>query len=618
LNLETGKLGDRPAPSPNLRLDSWKEIAGYLKRDIRTVQLWEKKEGLPIHRHTHSTRASVYAYTAEIDNWQRNRRPQAEPELNSAAATAAELAPIPPVPTPIPAAPLSSVSVPLTDAPTEARKFSASTKIFAGILALLVISGAGVVIWRQTHRPRGGVDQQATLAVLPFEDLSAVHAETYLADGLTDDLITNLGRSGQLQVISRTSASRFKGKHDPLPQIAQMLHANLVLEGTVTYSGKRARITARLTDAETDRNVWANSYERDFDNVLTLQDEVAEEIAGAIVGKLTGTTASMERSQRPVDPEVGVAYLRGRFFWSKRDEAGLKEAIRYFDQAIAKDPKYAPAYAGLADCYNLLSVWGSLDPKEAFPKAREAALKALELDPNSAEAYTSLAFETYRYNWDFAEAEKDFRKAIQLNPNYATGHQWYGEFLGDIRRFDESVAESRKAEQLDPLSTIVGSDLADSYIHAGRYQEAISELENILKMDTSFVPAHLYLASVYSLAGQPAKAAAEKEKYIRLSGDSGAFQVAEITEAWSSGDKAGAEKRMEELLKHPGKGRFDYFHVAQMYLSVGKKDQAFDCLEKAYQDHSWWLVTLEVDPGLAPVRDDPRLVTLARRVGLPN
>jgi TolB-like protein/lipoprotein NlpI len=577
------------------RLDSWKEIARYLQRDIRTVQLWEKKEGLPVHRHAHLVKASVYAYIAEIDAWQKNRRIQTEPE-------------------PIPAETVPAAGETLVAAwPPKSRLLPL---VFSATVILLAIAALSVVAWRR-HKQANQNMAEKVLAVLPFEDLSPQQLESYLADGLTDDLITTLGHSGQLQVISRTSANQFRRKHESLPSIASSLHANLVLDGTVAYTGKHARITAQLIDAASDQHLWANSYERDFDNVLALQDEIAAEIAAGVVEKLTGNPITVAAS-RPVDPEVRTSYLRGRFFWNKRDESGLKEAIRYFDEAIAKDPNYAPAYAGLADCYNLLSVWASLSPREAFPKAREMALKALQLDPMSAEAYNSLAFETYRYEWDFSAAERSFQEAITLNPNYATAHQWYGEFLGDLRRFNQSIAESQKAEQLDPLSTIVGSDLADSYMHAGRYQEAVSELQKILTMDPSFIPAHFYLTEAYRLAGENAKSEEEKKKYVQLSGDRGAFLVEQITEEWAAGKRGEARRQMQALLRDPGKGRFDYFHMAQMYVSIGDRDKAFACLEEAYKEHSWWLVTLLVDPGLAPVRNDPRLRNLALRVGLPT
>jgi TolB-like protein len=596
LNPDPEQAAPQDGPPPSHRLDSWKEIAAYLKRDIRTAQFWEKKEGLPVHRHTHTARASVYAYPEEIDLWQKTRRPPvgAEPQLSAEP----EVAPRQP------------------DSLPSRRKLPFYA--FAAITLASLLTVLGIALWRQGRRQRSFWQPPAMLAVLPFEDLSSGPIEGYLADGLTDELITDLGRSGQLQVISRTSVIQFKGRHQSLPEIAQALHASLVLEGTVTYSGKRARISAQLIDATTDAHLWANSYEREFDDVLALQDEIASEVASSVVQKLTGETGAAVIAAQPVDPDVRVAYLKGRFFWNKRDESGLKEAIGYFNQAIAKDAKYAPAYAGLADCYNLLSVWGSLSPQQAFPEAKQAALKALQLDPASAEAYTSLAFETYRYDWDFASAERSFQKAIQLNPSYATGHHWYGEFLGDLRRFDQSIAESRKAEQLDPLSTIVGSDLADSYMHAGRYQDAIDELTRVLTMDPGFVPAHRYLSEAYALAGKPERAREEKDKYIKLSGDAGAFQVARITEQWASGRKTEALKDIDDLLKDPGKGRFDYFHMAQMYVAVGDKDKAFECLEEAYREHSWWLVTLLVDPGLAPVRNDPRLQNLARRVGLPR
>jgi TolB-like protein len=587
---------DQSVASLGSRLNSWKEIATYLDRDIRTVQLWEKKEGLPVHRHAHAARASVYAYTVEIDAWQKNRRIQ----LGETASSSAEATPV----------------VPQADPPQEHRRVRPTYVISGAVLALVLVAG-GLAYWRQANRSKVNLYEHATIAVLPFEDLSAGPIEGYVADGLTDDLITNLGRTNQLQLISRTSISRFKGRRESLPQMAQELHANLVLEGTVAYVGKRARITVQLIDARNDHHIWANSYEREFDNVISLQDEVAHEVATAVLHKLTGATATPAIPARPVDPAVRVAYLHGRYFWNKRDEAGLKQALVYFNQAIAKDPQYVPAYAGLADSYNLLSVWGSLPEHEAFPKAKAAAQKALELDPSSAEAYTSLAFETYRNDWDFSRAEMYFQKAIQLNPNYATAHQWYGEFLGDLKRSEQSIAESRKAEELDPLSTIVGSDLADSYLHAGRYQDAVTELKRILTMDANFVPAHRYLAGVYELIGESAMAAEEREKYVRLSGDKAAFETERIRQMFAAGKQTEARQAAESLLKNPGKGRTNYFYMAGVYASVGEREKAFECLERVYQEHSWWLVGLLVDPELAPLRDDPRFLDLAHRIGLP-
>ncbi|MGB7226475.1 MAG: tetratricopeptide repeat protein, partial [Candidatus Acidiferrales bacterium] len=575
------------------RLDSWKEIATYLRRDLRTVQRWEEREGLPVHRHLHGKLGSVYAFRQELDAWFASREPEAKPATKAAQETSDfagfDSAPlIPPVKT-------TQRSV---------------TIYFATAILVLVLASGGFLVWRRFPRRRPVIISQAeTLAVLPFEDISPDHSEGYVADGLTDDLITDLGQTAQLSVISRTSVMEFKGKNEPLGKMAQALHADLIIEGTILRSGDRVRITAQLIDASNDHHLWADRYEGDSRDVLTLQDDVAGNIVAAVEEKLTGNVATRQ-PPRPVNPEARVAYLTGRFYWNKRDEVGLKEAITYFEQAIAKDSDYAAAYSGLADCYNLLSVWGSLTPNEAFPKAREDALKAIQLDPNSAEAYTSLAFETYRYQWDFAGAEKDFQKAIALNPNYVTAHQWYGEFLGDIRRFDQGIAELRKAQQLDPLSPIVGCDLAACYIHAGRNQEAVTVLQPILAREPDFAVAHAYLAAAYQYEGDYSDSKKEHALYVRFSGDNEEDPVARINREWASGKREQARREIEALLVNTKEGRFGYVQMAQMYASVGDKDKAFVCLKKAYEEHSWWLVTMEVEPAFDPPRSDPRFQQL--------
>ena len=587
-------------PDPD-RLDSWKEIAAYLDRDLRTVQRWEEHEGLPVRRHLHGKLASVYAYRKELDAWRESREPEAIPE--SGATPKRELA-APTTPPPV--------------APSKSSRRTLVPYVVAAAALAVVLTAGGLLVWRQPHPSNAPTGQgPKTLAVLPFEDLSANQTESYVADGLTDDLITDLGRTGQFLVISRTSVMQFKGKHEPLERIAEALHANLILEGTIQRSGGRVRITAQLIDASNDHHLWADRYEGDLRNVLTFQDDAAGDIAASVQEKLTGEVAS-RRPPPPVNPEARVAYLTGQFYWNKRDEEGLKKAIVYFNEATAKDPNYAPAYAGLADSYNLLSVWGSVTPGEAFPEARKHALRAIQLDPNSAEAYTSLAFEMYRYEWDFVDAEKDFQKAISLNPNYATAHQWYGEYLGDMRRFDQGIAELRKAQQLEPLSPIVGCDLAACYIHANRYPEAVSVLKQILTREPEFAVAHNYLASVYDYEGKNAEAEQERALYVRMSGDRGEGEALRIHREWTSGRKEQARHEMESMLAHTKEGRFGYFQMALMYAGVGENGKSFACLNRAYHEHSWWLVTMEVDPAFAPLRDDPRFQALARRVGLPE
>ena len=568
------------------RLNSWKEIASYFDRDIRTVQLWEKHEALPVHRHEHSTRSSVYAYPPELETWLRNRRQ--------------EKATISPDPV------ASKPDTPWLRNPR-----------IGGLVAAVLLMALVTWAWHLTHRrkeagPWNGPEQ--TIAVLPFEDLSEKGAGSLWVDGLTDDLITNLGKQGRLQVISRRSAMQFKANHEPLPDIARQLHATLILEGTVMHENGRARVTAQLLDAVNDRQIWAESYTRNTGDILSLQDDIAGDIATQVTAKLTGAAAQANLDPHPVDPQVRLAYLTGHYYLSQRDEPGLLKAIDFFKQAISKDPNYAPAYSGLADSYNLLAVWGSLPSAEAFPQARTAAQKALALDPSSAEAYNSLAFETYRYDWNFAQAETFFRKAIQLNPNYATAHQWYGEFLGDLRRFNESIAELRKAKELDPLSAIIGSDLATGYIHAARDNDAIAELQRILALYPNFVPAHNYLASCYSDLGDWANAEKEALTYSRLTGNDGQFRVIRIEHDAHTGKLAQARIELNAYLQDKN---LIPFQKAQMYFTVGENDKGYAALEQAFSEHSWWLVTLMVDPGFKSVPADPRLQDLMKRIGLP-
>jgi TolB-like protein/Tfp pilus assembly protein PilF len=572
-------------------LDSWKEIAAYLRKDIRTAQLWEKKEGLPVHRHTHAARATVYAYPAELDTWLADRQQKSARGSN-------------PLPSDVP--------------PPNRRRILLST-----FLVCLVVGGllTAAAIYRHRAVEKASSPKRPnanTIAVLPFEDLSPQQRQDHLADGLTDDIIVALGQTGQLPVISRRSSSRFKATHEPLPQIADSLHANFIVEGTFVRAGRRVRITADLVDGSSDRHLWTQSYERNLADVLSMQDEVAASIASSVTEKMTGKAAGIQLGPGPVNPEARAAYLMGRFFWNKRDEPGLKKAIEYFNQAVAKDPQYAPAHSGLADCYTLLSVWGSLSSREAFPKAKAAALKALELDPASAEAYTSLAVVTARWDWNVNAAELYFQKAIQANPNYATAHQWYGEFLGDLGRVPRSIAESEKAVQLDPLSPMAGCDLSVTYIHAGMPEKAAKALQRVLTFAPDFQPAHLYLAGAYDGLRQFDKEEEEIRRYVELTGDNAAFLKFRIERNVAEGRTQQAKHEAEELLKHSREGLFGAYNAASVYFTIGDKEAGYRELERAYQQHSWLLVNLPVDKSFDAVRAEPRFRDLLRRVGLPG
>ncbi|MGC2618610.1 MAG: hypothetical protein WA414_06170 [Acidobacteriaceae bacterium] len=582
------------------RLDSWKDIAAHFRRDIRTVQLWEKKEGLPIYRQEHAGRATVYAYREELDAWLRDRSQLKPPPVAHEA-----------VPT-----------VPDAAATPPSRK-SALLLLFGAI----IVCTTTIAILYVRHMERTASQPPASLAsgmlaVLPFEDLSAQaksenEPTDFLADGLTDALITDLGRSGRLRVISGRSVMQFRGQHEPLPRYAAQLHATTVLEGAVAREGGAVRVTARLVDAAHDRQLWAATYSRPERDMMSLQDEIAGAIATAVTENLTGDTPGVNFEARPVNPQARIAYLTGRYLWNQRDEPDMRKAIDQFHQAIALDAGYAPAWSGLADSYNLMAVWGSMSAAEAFPQARAAAQQALALDPSSAEAWNSLAFEVYRYEWDFAGADADFRKAIAANPNYAIAHQWYGEFLGDLRRFDDSIAELRRAKDLDPLSAMVGCDLADGYFHAGRYAEATAEVNRILELYPNFIPAHSYLASISSAAGDTMQAEKEATLESRLNNDPLPARLMHIHAESVTGRQRQAREDVAALLATRAGAAMLPWEKAQIYFNVGELDQGYAALDQAYQEHSWWLVTLMVDPGFDVVRDQPRFITLEKRVGLP-
>ena len=578
------------AADPPVKLNSWKEIASYLDRDPRTVQLWEKYEGLPVHRLTHRARASVYAFTNELEAWLRGRSGQST--VHSAL--------------PSPASAGISSRTPLL-----ARPY-----LLAGVAiacAGLLAAGWWAVKAHSAATPLPG----GMMVVLPFENQNS--SNDLLVEGLTDSLIADLGKSGRIQVISRRSVMRFKGSHLPLPQIAAQLHAAMALEGTVAQVGNEWRVTVELLDAAQERHLWGATYTRRTDEILSREDELASVIAAAVTLNLTGVAPppAAPGSTAPVNPQATQAYLTGRFYWNQRDLPGLQKAVSYFDQAIAIDAKYAPAYAGLADSYDLLTDRGGLPAHEAFHRAKAAAQTALALDPGSAEAYNALAVATCREDWDFAGAEQDFKKAIQLDANNAVAHQWYGEFLGDLRRFDQSIAELKKARELDPLSPMVGADLADGYLHAGRYAEAEAELRRILDLYPDFVPAHRYLGTVLVVQSKFDQAASEARIYQQQTGDQTLLQSVEIRRLVAAGKLDEARAEVQQLLNGKNGAAFNSYQRAGFYFMTGNTDAAYAALQDAYRERSWWLVTMLVDPGFDGIRNEPRFQDLARRVGLP-
>ncbi len=487
-------------------------------------------------------------------------------------------------------------------------------KISVFVLLLLM---ASLATWklRSWSRPSPVI---RSLAVLPLESLSSDAAQDYFADGMTDELISDLGQISALRVISRTSMMVYKRTRKPLPQIARELNVDAVVEGTVLRSGDQVRITAQLIEAAADKHLWSQSYEGELRDTLTLQKKVARAIADQIRINLNQQEQATLKRVRIVNPKAYEPYLKGRYFWNKRTADGLKVALTYFTQAIDEDPQYAQAYSGLADTYALLGDWqyAVMTPKEALPRAKAAAIKALELDSALSEAHNSLAFCLDVFEWDFDSAGKEFRRAIELNPGYATAHHWYAWHLSVSGRHDEAIVEMRKAEDLDPLSLIIKADLAELLLIAHSYDESIRQSRKTIEMDPNFPLAHNQLGLAYLQKHMYDEAVEELQKGVRLSGGSPTC-IANLARAYvATGKRSEAVKLLGDLKARSSQGHPDTSELAVIYASLGDTDQAMNSLEKAYQERFNPSVLLR--PGFDPLRSDPRFEDLVRRIGLPR
>ena len=455
-----------------------------------------------------------------------------------------------------------------------------------------------------------------SLAVLPMDSLSSDPSQEYFADGMTDQLITTLGQIRALRVISRTSVMPYKGARKSLPQIARELNVDAVVEGTVLRSGGQVRITAQLIDAAADKHLWAQSYDGELRDALALQNTVARAITEQIRINVTPEERVALKSARVVNPDAYEAYLKGRYFWNKRTGEGLKRAKGFFDQAVAADPTYPQAYSGLADTYALLGDWqyAVMTTKEALPRAKAAAMRALELDDTLGEAHTSLAFCLDGFDWDWGSAEREFSRGIQLNPGYATGHHWYAWHLSLVGRNTEAIAEMRAAENLDPLSSIVNADLAELLLIAHLYDASIEQSRKTIEMDPNFAMAHNQLGQAYLQTQRYDEAIAELQKAIQLSEGSPTCE-ANLARAYAvSGRRSEAVQLLSDLKKRSSSGYSNAPEIAVIYAALGDGDQAMNWLEQGYEERFNPGVLLR--PGLDPLRSDPRFQALVRRVGL--
>jgi len=571
------------------RLNSWKEIASYFQRDVRTVQLWERKEGLPVHRHEHSVRASVYAYPSELDEWFKERARKHIPE---AAATAPTHETEPVTPADVQPSPIRRIANPLL------------VLLLAGL-----IGAGGWLAWRMTHllhMPGNG-----TLVVLPFLNLTGDANEDYLSDGITDELTTLFASQLRLQVVARTSAFTFKGKSVDVRSIGQQLNAAMVLEGSLAASGNALRINAQLVRSSDGYHLWSHIYDTPRSNITAVEQLILSDVANVLKLSPAGVVVANEAG---TNEEAHLLYLQGEYWWNRRSPSDEWEAIAFFNEAIDREPLYSRAYLGLALAYAVLGVNNQAPPAEVIPKAREAAAKALQLDPHLGEAHAVLAHIQASYDWNYPDAEREFRAATAAYPSFVPARHWYGLMLMYQGRFDEAEREIRLAQQFDPLSPIFPALLSRIDLYSGKYDAAIHLCQNASRGNPSFPLPHYALGQAYLYQGKYSDALDEYQKYYELSGHDpdGLTNFAMVYAGM--GNRAKAMEWVRQI-ENPKTGYSSPYNVALVYAALGDREQTYAWLDEAIAARSPALIQLLVDPAFRFIRSEPHFQQMLRRTG---
>jgi TolB-like protein/lipoprotein NlpI len=610
--------GPKGSPLSDKKLVSWKEIAAHLGREVRTVQRWEKTESLPIHRHEHQKKSTVYAYASELDDWFKKRQPKDDPEADAAfvpdpdtlEGTSTTVNGDPVVPSPVP--------VPVEPPPPPIRKRIA---VAAAAVAILCLLSYGGYRWFNggTARP-----DKIRLVVLPFTNLSGDPKQDYLSLGLTDVISTQLGRLDpeHLRVIAPTSAKVMSGR--PIAEIRQKLDVQYILEGSVQPVANQVRIDIRLIQASDEAQAGADSFTRELADFLRVESDVAEAVARKMLATLP--VASQSAASQAAAPPGSVtaeaasksseAYLKGEILWTSRGD--LNKSINFFEEAIHENPYNALAYAGLARATAIIGQVPNdgMPPQQAKLKARAAAQRALQLDPRLAEAHAVLGNVAMSYDWDLSTAEKELKTALDLNPNYSSAHEWYAHLLLVEGRYEEALAESHRDLEIDPDTLLFEAVRAEILYYARRYDEAVQEASGVLKLHPDFVLASYWLGCAYREKKMYPEAIATFERARKLAGD-WPFIVMALGHAQAlAGNTAEANNALNKLAQMKQSRLVPDIYPAAIYVGLGDKDKAFDFLNAAYQERVDRLVYLKVEPMADPLRSDPRFDQLLAKIGL--
>jgi TolB-like protein/Flp pilus assembly protein TadD len=575
------------------RLDSWKEIASYLNRDVTTVQRWEKREGMPVHRHLHDKRGSVYALTLELDTWRTARKPgtttQEEQDANPRSAQ-----------------------------PSENEKPAGVRRRYWPVLAGAALAVLLTAVYFAFRTPAKSAVQPRirSIAVLPMRNLSGDKSQDYLAEGMTEALIDRLSGIHNLRVVSHTSVMRFKDPQQSVPEIAKALDVDALVEGSVIRDGSRIRVTAQLIRGASDEHFWSQTYDREMRDALSLESELAQSIAAKVKATVTGQEQQRLAAARSVAPEVYESYLKGRsLLESGNRRSEIEESVRDFEEAIRQDSTFAPAYLGLGDAYTLMgTVFAGAPPSETRPRAIEAARKALELDPDLAEAHVLLA-NTLQEEWQWAEAETEYKRAIELAPNDANAYAGYSFWLQCQGRLDEALEWMQRGRELDPVE-VTGTNVSWILFLAHRYGEAVREARIASEVNPDDADALMQLGFSLLGNGQNAEAVQALEKAAALSNGSPAVEGLLIRAYARSGRRNDALRLLSELKRRRSAGYVPAGAFVNAYLGLDDKEQTFLWLEQAYNEKSNILQFVKTHPFFDADRSDPRFADLVRRVGL--